>query len=157
MANTHDDSTGWTAFFTYLQRRADKIVPLTAREQEAERLIFKEIHNGDLELRWLDIDGHVHIGLPRDWSGWYIHYDLYADAIRESRLFLLLACFTGRKSANANAILDQPADTAVEPEHADLSWAKSLARGATRYFRLTTIRLPLPPLHLRLRHLRCHP
>jgi hypothetical protein len=120
MADTHDDSTGWTAFYTYLTRRADKIVPLTAREQEAERLIFKEIHNGDLELRWLDIDGRVHIGLPRGWFGWYGRYDQSADAIRELPLPNARVLYQPQVRERQRN-LDQPADSAVEPEHADLS------------------------------------
>jgi hypothetical protein len=119
MADTHDDSTGWTTFYTYLTRRADKIVPLTAREQEAERLIFKEIHNGDLELRWLDIDGRVHIGLPRGWSGWYGRYDHSADAIRELPLPNARVLYQPQVRERQRN-LDQPADNAVEPEHADL-------------------------------------
>lgn len=120
MADTHDDSTGLTAFYTYLTRRADKIVPLTAREQEAERLIFKEIHNGDLELRWLDIDGRVHIGLPRGWSGWYGRYDQSADAIRELPLLPNARVLYQPQVRERQRNLDQPADSAVEPEHADL-------------------------------------
>jgi hypothetical protein len=119
MADTHDDSTGWTAFYTYLIRRADKIVPLTAREQEAERLIFKEIHNGDLELRWLDIDGRVHIGLPRGWFGWYVRYDLSADVIRELPLPNARVLYQPQLRERQRN-LDQPADSAVKPEHADV-------------------------------------
>jgi hypothetical protein len=82
MADTHDDNTGWTAFFTYLRWRADKIVPVTERMQEAERLIFYQIYREELELRWQDVDGREYIGLPRDWPGWFAYYDQSADAIR---------------------------------------------------------------------------
>jgi len=82
MADTHDDNTDWTAFFTYVRRRADRIVPNTAREQEAERLTLEQVFKGELELQWYDVGGRVHIGLPREWSGWYTHYDISLDAIR---------------------------------------------------------------------------
>jgi hypothetical protein len=86
MADTHDDYTDWTPFFIYVQRRADRIVPVTAREREAERLTLEQVLRRKLELRWQDIDGREYIGLPPDWSEWYAYYDQFADAIRESRL-----------------------------------------------------------------------
>jgi hypothetical protein len=84
--NTPDNSTKWTSFFTYWKQRAAKIVPDTDREREAKRLIFAQIYNGELELRWQDLDGRWYIGLPPHWFGWYPDYDQSANAIRESPL-----------------------------------------------------------------------
>jgi hypothetical protein len=83
MADTHDDNTGWTAFFTYVKRRAERIVPLTAREREAERLTLEQVLGSKLELSWRDVDGREYVGLPDGFSRWSAYYDPSADAIRE--------------------------------------------------------------------------
>jgi hypothetical protein len=118
MADTHNDDTGWTAFFTYLIWRADKIVPDTTRLQEAERLVFYQIYREELDLYWQDVFGREYIGLPRDWSEWYAYYDQSANAIRESGLPFARTLYQpqvrerGRKLAN-------PGDTtAIEPQQA---------------------------------------
>jgi hypothetical protein len=83
MADTHDDYTGWTPFFKYVQRRAARIVPVTARAGEAQRLTLDQVLRRELELSWRDVDGREYVGLPVGFSGWSAYYDLSADAIRE--------------------------------------------------------------------------
>ena len=83
MADTPGDNTAWTAFFTYVRRRADRIVPDTAREQEVERLTLEQILKGELEFRWQDVDGREYVGLPPGFGSLFIRYDFSLNAIRE--------------------------------------------------------------------------
>jgi hypothetical protein len=114
MADVFDDSTGWVPFFEYCRRRATRIVPDTAREQEAERLTLEEVLERKLELWWRDVDGREYVGLPLGFSRWATYYDPSADAIRKSP-------FGGRalyepRVRERQRKLDKPTDEVVAPE-----------------------------------------
>jgi len=113
MADTHDDYADWTPFFTYVKQRADRIVPVTAREREAERLTLEQVLGRELELSWRDVDGRGYVGLPVGFSRWSAYYDLSADAIREFP-------FGGRalyepRVREPRRKVDKPTDEAVAP------------------------------------------
>jgi hypothetical protein len=113
MAEVPDGTTGWEPFLFYCRRRAERIVPVTAREQEAERLTFEEVLRRKLELSWRDVDGREYVGLPLGFSGWSAYYDSFADAIRESR-------FGGRalyepRVRERQRKLDKPTNESVAP------------------------------------------
>jgi hypothetical protein len=82
MVDVPDNSTGWIPFLHYARRLADQLIPEAA--QDAEHLVLKTIHNGDLDFRWHDANGHEHIGIPAGFNGLYFRYDYSRDALRDS-------------------------------------------------------------------------
>jgi hypothetical protein len=114
MTSTDDD--GWITFTDRCIERARRlpIVDVVARLQEAERLTLKQIYTGKpnkLEIRWLDDDGHAHIGMPTNF--WVPFYDSAADCLRE-RLPGGRALYQP-KVRDRQPNLDKPADEAVAP------------------------------------------
>jgi len=116
MADAPDDTTGWVPFIYYCRQRAARIVPDTAREQEAERLTLGEVLKGDLELRWQDVDGREYFELPRGWSGWDTYYDQSADAIRQSPFPYAPALYQPQVRERRRKLANPADTTAIEPQ-----------------------------------------
>jgi hypothetical protein len=114
MADIPDDNTAWNAFFTYVRRRADRIVPDTAREQEAERLTLEQIQKGELEFRWQDVDGREYVGLPPGFGSLFICYDFFLNAIRESPFSNARTLYHPQVRERQRK-LNKPTDEAVAP------------------------------------------